>query len=78
MTKRIVNSTILNLFLRFLYYVITMPALQADTVASTIVQLRKFIYQVLLENKNLYKLHKQKHGKCNFVQSLDNETAKRP
>ena len=30
------------------------------------------------KNKNLYKLHKQKHGKCNLVPSLDKETAKRP
>ena len=53
-----------------------MPAFQADTLAGTIIQFRKFIHQVLHENKNLYKL--QKHRKCNFVQSPDNEAAKRP
>ena len=64
--------------MRFLHYVITMPAFQADTLACTIVQFTKLIYQTLHETKNLYKLLKQKQGKCNFVQSPDNETAKRP
>ena len=61
----------------FLHYVTTMPAFQADTIASIIVQSRKFIYQTLHETKNLYKLQKQKRGKCSFVQSSDNETVKR-
>ena len=43
--------------IKFLHYVITMPAFQADTLASTIFQFRKFIYQTLHETKNLYKLH---------------------
>ena len=76
--KRFINSVFSKLFMGFLHYVITMPAFQADTVASIIiVQSRKFIYQTLHETKILYKLHKQKRGKCSFVQSSDNETVKR-
>ena len=77
-TKRFIYLAILKLFIRFLYYVLSMPAFQADTVACTIVQFGKFIYQSLHETENLYKLHKQKHGNCNFVQPRDNEKAKRP
>ena len=66
--KRFINLDVLKLFTRFLHLIITMLAFQAGTVASIIVQFRKFSYQTLHETKNLYKLHKQKHGKCNFVQ----------
>ena len=38
--------------IKFLHYVITMPAFQADSVASTTVQFRRFIYQTLHETEN--------------------------
>ena len=78
MTNKFINSTILNLFIRFLHYKIMLPAFQAGTLACTIAQLGKFIFEVLQENQNLCKLHKQKHGKCNFVRSLDKEKERRP
>ena len=58
--KRFINLAVLKLFMSILHYVIAMSAFQQDTVASTIVQFKKFIYQTLHETKTLYKLHK--HG----------------
>ena len=77
MTKRFIDSIVLKLFMRFVHYVIMLPVFQADTVASSIVQFRKFIYQEQQENKNLRGLHKQKHRKSNIVLSLDMKTEKR-
>ena len=75
--KGFINLAVLKLFIRFLHYVTTMPAFQAGTVASTIVQFRKLIYQTLHEIIDLYELQKQRHGKSNFVVlSPDNEAAK--
>ena len=55
--KRFIISTILKLFTRFLHCVIMLPVFQTDIPACTIVRFRKLIYQALLENRNLYKLH---------------------
>ena len=73
-TKWFINLALLKLLMRFLHYVITMPVFQAEALACIIIQFRKFVYQAKL--KILHKPHE--HRKCNFVQSLDNETAKRP
>ena len=56
--------------MKCLHYVFTMSVFQADTLAFTLGQFRKFIYQTLYDTKNLCKLHKQKPGKCNFVHHL--------
>ena len=53
----------------FLHYVITMPAFQADRLGCTIVQSRKFIYQLKL---------KICINTENAISSPDNETAKKP
>ena len=77
MTKRFIYSTILKLFIRFLHYIIMLPAFQPDRLACTIVQFRKFIYGAPHKNINLYKLRKQKQRKCDSMQSPDYETVKR-
>ena len=55
--------------MRFLHYIITMPAFQADRLGCTIVQFRKFIYQSKLKICINAK---------NVISAPDNETAKRP
>ena len=74
-TKRFINLIILKLLMSFLHYVMTMSAFQADRPACTIAQVRKFVYQALHEKKIC--IRKQKHEKCNFLQSPNNEAAKR-
>ena len=78
-TKRFINLAVLKLFLRFLYYVITMPAFQADIVASSIVQFRKFIYQTLHETKICINyMNRNTENVISCSQSPDNKTEKRP
>ena len=52
--------------MRFLHYVITMPAFQADRLGCSIQE----VY-IAIETKNLYK-----RGK--LISAPDNETAKKP